>query len=923
MALHLVVFEFVADLDGSLALLRPGIEADLPPKALATLNDLIFSTGLPRSKLSLESLLSPLDSQDIVKESEDTKSSFIARNHQTTAYLRGVTHSFRARLNIPSLTASPPLTVVERAIIAEDGAVTAFKGVTILDQDNNIDPQLSRPELYLAELVTAKAVVDAATTSVAPLTDPAAVSRVTDAVVDVFDKNLRNHLPNGSDKWDGVGRTGFTASVRFYIERNLPVRFVLPAFPCKSPNTEQKVLGSLPDLGEELALRTMDITGRKIKEVYPPGVSFLIVSDGHVFSDLLGVNDDAVVQYGETLRSMAHGMGLSSPFAFRGLDDLLLMDGTSDASLTLLGPENANLEQPLDSTITPDANRARRILLATGGSTEDVLHKEIKENPEVTFLYRGFSRFLLEDLTHPTLVSLPSKSARKNLCLRLAFLMIMRNRAYSALVALMYPLHIRLSIHPHPNSGPKFGIRLIHPSYLHQGRQATAMMEMFHTPTPWHNCIVRDADGSHMLIKKSKLSALQDVRDDIGVSVSMINLTVTMFMLMFALAPLFWASIADSRGRRVVYVASLPIFVAANIALYFTRSYAFLMVFRILQATGAAAVQSVGAGTLADIFPPKERGSAMSLFLLGPQLGPVVGPVVGGLIAQYLGWRWIFALLAVVGAVIWLAIFLLLPETLRSRAGNGAKLAAASARTLLVVGLPTQTSDAPSAPARKSATFNPLAPLKFLQIPSIAMCIAIVAATFGTFYAVTVEVSAIFSSSYGFSTLAVGLSYLGLGLGFVCGSLAGGRASDRMLKAEMKRVGAESTTAVPTEVRVRSAVPGIVCFPTGVVLFGISVHLHWHPAAVIAFMFVLALGMTWTFSCTTTYLVDSFPGSAAGIVALNSLFRNPAASAGSAIIALLVGAIGYAPSYAVFAAVVVASSLLLVSVVAGGPSSSA
>ncbi|KAJ1555961.1 dityrosine synthesis enzyme, partial [Cladochytrium tenue] len=881
MALHLVVFEFVADLDGSLALLRPGIEADLPLKALVTLNDLIFSTGLPRSKLSLESLLSPLDSLDIGKESEETKSSFIARNHQTTAYLRGVTHSFRARLNIPGLTASLPLTVVERAIIAEDGAVTAFKGVTILDQENNIDPQLSRPELYLAELVTAKAVVDAATTSVAPLTDPAAVSRVTDAVVDVFDKNLRNHLPNGSDRWDGVGRTGFTASVRFYIERNLPVRFVLPAFPCKSPNTEQKVLGSLPDLGEELALRTMDITGRKIKEVYPPGVSFLIVSDGHVFSDLLGVNDDAVVQYGETLRSMAHGMGLSSPFAFRGLDDLLLMDGTSDASLSLLGLEDVKLEQPLDSTITPDANRARRILLATGGSTEDVLHKEIKENPEVTSLYRGFSRFLLEDLTHPTLVSLPSKNARKNLCLRLAFLMIMRNRAYSALVALMYPLHIRLSIHPHPNSGPKFGIRLIHPSYLHQGRQATAMMEMFHTPTPWHNCIVRDTDGSHMLIKKSKvfpdmaspesdsdspsrfsegseialvipddhdlqpgkdtemeLSALQDVREDIDVSVSMINLTVTMFMLMFALAPLFWASIADSRGRRVVYIASLPIFVAANIALYFTRSYAFLMVFRILQATGAAAVQSVGAGTLADIFPPKERGSAMSLFLLGPQLGPVVGPVLGGLIAQYLGWRWIFALLAVVGAVVWLTIFLLLPETLRSRAGNGAKLAAASSRTLLVVGLPTQTSDATSAPARKSTTFNPLAPLKFLQIPSIAMCIAIVAATFGTFYAVTVEVSAIFSTSYGFSTLAVGLSYLGLGLGFVCGSLAGGRASDRMLKAEMKRVGAESTTAVPTEVRVRSAVPGIVCFPIGVVLFGVSVHLHWHPAAVIAFMFV-------------------------------------------------------------------------------------
>ncbi|KAI9320353.1 Pyoverdine/dityrosine biosynthesis protein-domain-containing protein, partial [Zopfochytrium polystomum] len=329
------------------------------------------------------------------------------------------------------------------------------------------------------------------------------VDRLTDAVVDIFDQHLRNHLPGGADRWQAVGRVAFSATVRFYVERSMPIRFVLPAFPCKSPNTESKVLGTLPDLGEELALRTMDFVGKMIKQVYPPGVSFLIVSDGHVFSDLLGVDDNAVVQYGNTLRAMSQTMGLSCPFGFSGLDDLLLMPSNSASDLARLGLDDLVLEQPLDSLVTPDANRARRILQATSGSSEEFLKKEIMEDPEVTTLYRGFSRFLLEDLNHPSLANLPSKNARKKLCARLAFLMIMRNRAYSAMVALVYPLHIRISIHPHPNAGPKFGIRLIHPTYLYRGEQAAAKIELFHTPTPWHNCIVRDVNGAHILMHRN------------------------------------------------------------------------------------------------------------------------------------------------------------------------------------------------------------------------------------------------------------------------------------------------------------------------------------------------------------------------------------------------------------------------------------
>ncbi|KAI2106185.1 Dityrosine transporter 1, partial [Ophidiomyces ophidiicola] len=61
----------------------------------------------------------------------------------------------------------------------------------------------------------------------------------------------------------------------------------------------------------------------------------------------------------------------------------------------------------------------------------------------------------------------------------------------------------------------------------------------------------------------------------------------------------------------------------------------------------------------------------MSYFLLGPQCGPILGPVVGGALAGGPSWRWIFGFLAMLAAALWLAILLLLPETLRARVGNG------------------------------------------------------------------------------------------------------------------------------------------------------------------------------------------------------------------------------------------------------------
>lgn len=102
-------------------------------------------------------------------------------------------------------------------------------------------------------------------------------------ITELFSKKLRNAAPG--DMWNvGGGKEYFEDRVLFYTSRNAAIRMVLPAFPCKSTSPD-KVLGDSPDKGEELALRSIYNFIQETKTIYPPGVEFSIVSDGHVFSD--------------------------------------------------------------------------------------------------------------------------------------------------------------------------------------------------------------------------------------------------------------------------------------------------------------------------------------------------------------------------------------------------------------------------------------------------------------------------------------------------------------------------------------------------------------------------------------------------------------------------------------------------------------
>lgn len=107
-------------------------------------------------------------------------------------------------------------------------------------------------------------------------------------------------------------------------------------------------------------------------------------------------------------------------------------------------------------------------------------------------------------------------------------------------------------------------------------------------------------------------------------------LVISIYVLRLAIGPLILAPMSEQYGRLVVYHTCMIIFLAFTIACAVSKTLTQLVIFRFFAGCSGSASIAMGGGTVSDIFPSQARGTAMSIWAVGPLLGPVVGPVAGG-----------------------------------------------------------------------------------------------------------------------------------------------------------------------------------------------------------------------------------------------------------------------------------------------------
>ncbi|KAI5901457.1 Multidrug transporter DTR1 [Candida parapsilosis] len=339
------------------------------------------------------------------------------------------------------------------------------------------------------------------------------------------------------------------------------------------------------------------------------------------------------------------------------------------------------------------------------------------------------------------------------------------------------------------------------------------------------------------------LPRLQDV---FQVSRTAMNGTISVFMGVFAFAPLIWASWADYGGRKSLYLGPLLFFIVANILLATVpANIGALYVLRIVQAVGASSVMSVGAGTIADVIEPKNRAKAISIFMWGPQLGPVFGPLLS--MISTASWRWIFGFLAIFGFV-----------------------------RKVVEGYPR-----PPKPSIKNY-------YHLIKFKPVLLCSINSGMLFASFYGVMVTFSHILQDHYSFNDVQTSLSYLCPGCALIIGSTIGGWLSDKL----RGRIIAQSRIYVP-ENRFSIQVAGLFLSMTGLIGYAWTVDKHAPVWSIFIFTFLSGFGMTWVFVATTTYLTECSTTQPSANVAIGNLMRNIAAAICTAIIDILIKKMGF------------------------------
>lgn len=256
--------------------------------------------------------------------------------------------------------------------------------------------------------------------------------------------------------------------------------------------------------------------------------------------------------------------------------------------------------------------------------------------------------------------------------------------------------------------------------------------------------------------------------------------------------PLWWSSFSERLGRRTIYLVSFLLFVLFNCLCAISNSIAMLIVMRMLSGGASASVQAVGAGTIADLWDPRERGRAMGIFYLGPLCGPLLAPIIGGLLAQRWGWRSTLWFLAVYGAITVIFIFVALPETLAVQKPtlpeieeDGEPISQSLSRVSTRQVARTTTKWLKKL---KVIFIDPLKIVLYLQYIPVLLTVYYASIAFGSLYVLNVSVEATFSKPpYNFSTIIVGLLYIPNSVGYVVASLFGGKWMDSIMQREARK----------------------------------------------------------------------------------------------------------------------------------------
>ncbi|KAI9246065.1 major facilitator superfamily domain-containing protein [Phascolomyces articulosus] len=396
--------------------------------------------------------------------------------------------------------------------------------------------------------------------------------------------------------------------------------------------------------------------------------------------------------------------------------------------------------------------------------------------------------------------------------------------------------------------------------------------------------------------------ALNLVSQDFNISTSLVNISVTVYMIFQAFAPSFWGPLSDTWGRRPVYFGTLIIYIGMCVGLAMVTSFPGLLVLRMLQAVGGSSTIALAAGTIGDITTPGERGGYIGIMGAFRTASTAIGPVFGGLISYQLSWRWIFWILAIKAGIDLIAILLFVPETLRSiiiakgnnRSSSNSCLSPIQwvKKRLSKTPSPKEDEETPSDPIETTTTSKNTKPhsspnflhqFLFMRYPDVALIMTINGYYMAMQYCFLTTTPPHFSRIYGLNTLQIGLCYLPFGFGCVAGSFVLGKLLNHdfrtvaikhgMTPQQVKKSGKIAMDFPIYYARLRSTSIKAIVGTVTVLVYGWTLHVRAHISIPLVIQFFAGFCIGPVTNMCQTLAIDLFPSRSASVTAANNFVK--------------------------------------------------
>ncbi|URR09669.1 Bcr/CflA family multidrug efflux MFS transporter [Enterobacter roggenkampii] len=160
------------------------------------------------------------------------------------------------------------------------------------------------------------------------------------------------------------------------------------------------------------------------------------------------------------------------------------------------------------------------------------------------------------------------------------------------------------------------------------------------------------------------LPALPVISAQFGVPAGSAQMTLSTYILGFALGQLFYGPMADSLGRKPVILGGTLVFAAAAVACALAQTIDHLIIMRFFHGLAAAAASVVINALMRDIYPKEEFSRMMSFVMLVTTIAPLVASMAGGAVLVWFSWHVIFWILALAALLASAMIFFFIDETL-------------------------------------------------------------------------------------------------------------------------------------------------------------------------------------------------------------------------------------------------------------------